>query len=123
MCLPVKLVAMQFENRQLLRMYVGEQAKHHHRPFYEVIIAEAKAEGIAGATVFKGVLSYGMSGTVHTAKILELSQSLPMIIEIMDTEERIGDFLPVIESLARESGAHVHVTLEEVRSTVILPGK
>ena len=112
---------MEFEAKQLLRMYVGEQAKHHHRPFYEVIIAEAKAEGIAGATVFKGVLSYGMSGTLHTAKILELSQSLPMIIEIMDTEERIGDFLPVIESLARESGAHVHLTLEEVQSAVLRP--
>ena len=114
---------IEFENRQLLRMYVGEQAKHHYRPLYEVIIARAREQGLAGATVFKGILSYGMSGTVHTAKILELSQSLPVVIEIMDTEERIGGFLQFIEVLARESGAHVHVTLEEVRSTVILPEK
>ncbi|MCG8345566.1 MAG: DUF190 domain-containing protein [Chlorobiales bacterium] len=114
---------MQFEERQLLRMYVGEQAKHHHRPFYEAVIAEAKERGLAGATVYKGILSYGMSGTVHTTKILELSQSLPIVIEIMDTEERIEEFLPTVERLAAESGTHVHVTLEEVRSTVILPEK
>ena len=112
---------LEFANRQLLRLYVGEQAKHHHRPFYEVVIAKAKECGIAGATVFKGVLSYGMSGRVHTAKILELSQSLPVVIEIMDTEERIDEFLPVVETLAQESGIHVHVTLEGVRSATILP--
>lgn len=110
---------MKFEEKQLLRMYVGEQAKHHHRPFYEVIVAEAKATGIAGATVFKGILSYGMSGRVHTAKILELSQHLPMLIEIVDTPERVSEFLPVVEALAAESGAHVHVTLEEVQVGVI----
>ncbi len=98
---------------------MGEQAKHHHRPFYEVIVAEAKATGIAGATVFKGILSYGMSGRVHTAKILELSQHLPMLIEIVDTPERVSEFLPVVEALAAESGAHVHVTLEEVQVGVI----
>ena len=114
---------MEFEEKTLLRMYVGEQAKYHHRPFYEKVIAAAKDRGLAGATVFKGVLSYGISGAVHTAKILELSQSLPVVIEIMDTEERIETFLPVIETLVTESGIHVHLTLEVVRSTVIFPKK
>jgi len=117
-----EIVAMEFENRQLLRIYVSEQAKYHHRPFYEVIIARAKAFGIPGATVFKGILSYGMSGKVHTAKILELSQNLPMVIEIMDTEERIENFLPVLEALVKDSGVHAHLTLEDVRSAVILSG-
>ena len=116
-------MAIQFEGRQLLRLYVGEQAKHHHRPLYEAIIAEAKERGLAGATVFKGILSYGTSGTVRTAKILELSQSLPVVIEIMDTQERIETFLPVIEALVAESGVHVHVTLETVRSAIIFSGK
>ncbi|UZJ37796.1 DUF190 domain-containing protein [Prosthecochloris sp. SCSIO W1103] len=114
---------IEFENRQLLRVYMGEQAKYHHRPLYEAVIAEAKERGIAGATVFKGILSYGMSGTLRTTKIFEFSQSLPIVIEIMDTQEQIEKFLPVVEDLAAESGAHVYVTLEEIRSTVILPGK
>jgi len=110
---------MEFENSQLLRIYVSEQAKYHHRPFYEVIIARAKEFGISGATVFKGILSYGMSGRVHTAKILELSQDLPMVIEIMDDEERVTGFLLSVEALAEESGTHVHLALEEVRTAVI----
>ncbi len=112
---------MQFESKRLLRVYMGEQAKYRHRPLYEAIIAEARAQGLAGATVFKGILSYGMSGTVHTAKILELSQSLPVVVEIIDSEERIEEFLSVVGDLVQESGTHVHVTLQEVQSTVILP--
>lgn len=111
---------IEFESRQLLRMYIGEQAKYHHRPLYEVIIAEAKERGLAGATVFKGILSYGMSGTVHTAKILELSQSLPVMVEIIDTEEKIKEFLLVIERLVKTSRTHVHLTREVVESADIL---
>ena len=102
-------------------MYVGEQAKHHHRPLYEVIIAGAREQDLAGATVFKGILSYGMSGTVHTAKILELSQSLPVVVvEIIDTEEQINEFLLVIERLVKASCTHVHLTREVVESADIL---
>lgn len=114
---------MQFESKRLLRIFMGEQAKHHHRPLYEAIIAGAKERSLAGATVFKGILSYGMSGTVHTAKILELSQSLPVVVEIIDTEEKIEEFLRVVGKLVEESGTHVHVTLQDVESTVILPEK
>ncbi len=114
---------IEFESRQLLRVFMGEQAKHHHRPLYEAIIAEAKERGLAGATVFKGILSYGMSGTVHTAKILELSQSLPVVVEIIDTEEMIEEFLRVVVELVEKSGTHVYVTLQNVESTVILPAK
>lgn len=114
---------IEFESKRLLRVYMGEQAKYHHRPLYEAIIAEAKERGLAGATVFKGILSYGMSGTVHTAKILELSQSLPVMVEIIDTEQRIEEFLRVVGKLVEESGTHVHVTIQDVQSTVILPEK
>ncbi|WP_294344809.1 DUF190 domain-containing protein [Prosthecochloris sp.] len=112
---------IEFESRQLLRVYMGEQAKYHHRPLYEAVVDEAKERGVAGATVFKGILSYGMSGTLYTTKILELSQNLPVVIEIMDTRQQIEKFLPVIEAFASESGTHVYVTLEEIRAAVILP--
>ena len=114
---------IEFESKRLLRLYMGEQVKHHHRPLYEAVIAAAKERGIAGATAFKGILSYGMSGTVHTTKILELSQSLPVVVEIVDTEERIEEFLSVVGKLVEESGTHVHVTRQDVEATVILPEK
>lgn len=100
-------------------MYLGEQVKYHHRPFYEVVFARARDEGLAGATVFRGILSYGMSGRVHSSKILELSQDLPMVVEIVEEEEKIENFLQILAALAAESGAHVHLTREEVDSALI----
>ena len=116
-------MAMQFEHRQRLRIYMGEQAKYRHRPLYEVVVARAQECGLAGATVFRGILSFGVSGKVHTSKILELSPDLPVVIEIMDEGRRVEEFLQVLESLVKEAGAHVHVTMEEVRSAVIASPK
>ncbi|MGB8248350.1 MAG: DUF190 domain-containing protein [Chlorobium sp.] len=106
---------MNFIESELLRIFVGEQENLHHRPLYELLVSEALERGMAGATVFRGLLSFGLRHKVHTAKILELVGDLPMIVEIVDTTEKIEAFLPVLEMLLRESGAQALVTREALR--------
>ncbi|KUL31282.1 DUF190 domain-containing protein [Chlorobium limicola] len=106
---------MNFIESELLRIFVGEQEKLHHRPLYELLVSEALERCMAGATVFRGLLSFGLHHKVHTAKILELAGDLPMVVEIVDSTEKIESFLPVVESLLRESGAQALVTREAVR--------
>jgi uncharacterized protein len=96
---------------ELLRVFIGESDKHHGRPLYEVIVEEARRRGMAGATVLRGTLGFGASSRIHTAKLLRLSEDLPMVIEIVDKPERIADFLPQLEELIAEG----LVTLERVR--------
>ncbi|NTW63761.1 MAG: DUF190 domain-containing protein [Chlorobiaceae bacterium] len=110
---------MELRNLEQLRIFVGEQVKFAHRPLYEAIVHEALAEGLAGATVQKGVLSYGHHQIVHTAKVIEYSVNLPMVIELVDTESKIEAFFPVLERMVRESGDQVMVTRERVRSGII----
>lgn len=80
------------------------------RPLYEAIVLEAKRQGLAGATVFKGFMGFGAHSRIHTAKVLQLSEDLPVMIEIVDTEEKIRAFLPVLEGMVKEG----LVTLEKV---------
>jgi hypothetical protein len=98
----------------LLRIFVGESDKHRGRPLYEVIVEEARRKGMAGATVLRGTLGFGAHSRIHTAKILRLSEDLPMVIEIVDAPERIAAFLPDLEDLIQEG----LVTLERVRVIV-----
>jgi hypothetical protein len=95
----------------LLRLFVGERDRHGHQPLYEAIVTKAREHGLAGATVLRGLLGYGASSVLHTAKILELSDDLPMVVEIVHTEENIQRFLPVLDGML-SSGL---VTLEKVR--------
>lgn len=106
---------MNFIESELLRIFVGEQEKLHHRPLYELLVSEALERGMAGATVFRGLLSFGLHHKVHTSKIFELADDLPMVVEIVDTNEKIEEFLPVVESLLRGSGAQALVMREAVR--------
>lgn len=106
---------MNFIESELLRIFVGEQEKLHHRPLYERLVSEAFERGMAGATVFRGQLSFGLRHKVHTSKIFELAGDLPMVIEIVDTTGKIESFLPIVESLLSESGAQALVTREAVR--------
>jgi len=99
------------ENAVLLRVFVGERDRHEHQPLYEAIVVKARAAGLAGATVLRGLQGYGASSVLHTAKILELSDDLPMIVEIVDAEDKIEAFLPVLDGLMA-SGL---VTLEKAR--------
>jgi len=95
----------------LLRIFIGEADKHHHQPLYEAIVLAARERHLAGATVLRGPLGYGASSRLHTAKILRLSEDLPVLIEIVDSEEKINSFLPVLEEMMT-SGL---VTMEKVK--------
>lgn len=99
------------ENAVLLRVFVGERDRYEHQPLYEAIVVKAREAGLAGATVLRGLLGYGASTVLHTAKLLELSDDLPMVVEIVDAEDKIEAFLPVLEGLMA-SGL---VTLEKAR--------
>jgi PII-like signaling protein len=110
---------MDFQNLEMLRIFVGEQARYGHRPLYEEIVREAKLFGLAGATVLKGVLSYGHDMQVNTSKIMELGTNLPMVIEIIDSTEKIEGFLPMIEQMVRDASARVMITRELVRAGII----
>lgn len=94
----------------LLRIFVGETAKWKHQPLYEAIVMKARDMHMAGATVSRGCLGFGKSSRLHTAKILRLSMDLPLIIEIVDTQEKIDSFLPSLKEMM-PSGL---VTLEKM---------
>jgi PII-like signaling protein len=95
----------------LLRIFIGELDKHGHVPLYEAIVLAARERHLAGATVLRGPLGFGASSRLHTAKILRLSEDLPVLIEIVDSEEKINAFLPVLQEMMT-SGL---VTMEKVK--------
>ena len=95
----------------LLRILIGESDKLHGRPLAEVIVEEARRRGLAGATAIRGYLGFGASSRIHTSKVLRLSEDLPIVIEIVDREDRINDFLPDLDQMITEG----LVTLEKVR--------
>lgn len=96
---------------KLLRIFIGESDKHGHTPLHEAIVTKARESGLAGATVIHGSSGFGANSRVHTTKILRLSEDLPVVIEIVDKEERIDAFLPVLDELIDEG----MVTIENVR--------
>ena len=87
------------ENAVLLRIFIGESDRYKHRPLYEAIVMKARKLELAGATVLRGPMGFGKSSHLHTAKILRLSMDLPMVIEIVDTEEKVNAFLPVLDEM------------------------
>ena len=87
------------EQALLLRIFIGESDRFDGRPLYEAIVLKARELHLAGATVLRGPMGFGKSSRLHTAKILQLSEDLPMVIEIVDSEERIREFLPVLEPM------------------------
>jgi PII-like signaling protein len=95
-----------------LRIFIGEAARHGHQPLYEAIVLKAREMHLAGATVFRGAMGYGKSSLLHTTKILRLSDDLPLVIEIVDTEEKINAFMPVLGQMMPAGLA----TLEKVRT-------
>ena len=99
------------EQAVLLRIFIGENDRSEGRPLYERIVVRARQMQLAGATVTRGAMGFGRSSRLHTTKILRLSEDLPLVIEIVDSEEKINLFLPVLETIM-SSGL---VTLEKVR--------
>ncbi|NNC64617.1 MAG: DUF190 domain-containing protein [Gammaproteobacteria bacterium] len=99
------------EDATLLRLFIGEKDRLEHRPLHEVIVLRAREHGLAGATVLRGLLGFGASSMLHTAKILRLSNDLPIVIEIVDAENQIESFLPVLDEMMPNG----LVTIEKVR--------
>ena len=95
---------------QLLRIFIGENDRADGHPLYEAIVLKAREMQIAGATVLRGAMGFGHSSRLHTTKILRLSEDLPLVIEIVDGEEKIAAFLPILETIMT-SGL---ITLEKV---------
>jgi PII-like signaling protein len=104
---------------KLLRIFVGESDKHEGMPLYEWIVRKAREEGLAGATVLRGLEGFGAHSLLHTAKILRLSSDLPMVVEIVDTQEKIERFLPLIDDAIKEGLA----TIEKVEVHFYRSGK
>lgn len=99
------------EEAELLRIFIGESDRHGSVPLYQAIVEKARAAGIAGATVTRGVLGYGVNSRIHTAKVLRLSEDLPMVVEIVDTPEKIAQILPELDSMVGEG----LITLEKIK--------
>lgn len=94
----------------LLRVFVNESDRWEGRPLYETIIRAAKDKGLAGATVLRGIEGYGISGRIHSVRVLHLSEDVPIVVEILDSAERIATFLPALDQLVGEGA----VTIEKV---------
>jgi PII-like signaling protein len=95
---------------KLLRIFVGESDRHDGKPLYQAIVERVRAAGLAGATVIRGIEGFGADSRIHTSRILRLSEDLPVLIEIVDTAEKIDEILPSLDELVREG----MVTVEKV---------
>ena len=98
---------------KLLRIFVGESDLINHVPVYEKIVLEARKEGLAGATVTKGIMGFGGSSRIHTAKVLRLSEDLPLVIEIVDEEKKIEQFIPILNEIFEQANSGGLITMEK----------
>ena len=98
------------EDGYLLRIFIGESDRHGQHPLYEAIVLKARETGLAGATVVRGVMGFGKNSVIHTAKILRLSEDLPMVIEIVDRSDKLEAFLPALDEMITDG----LVTMERV---------
>ena len=107
------------EHGHLLRIFIGESDKYEGKPLYEWIVQKARENGIAGTTVLRGIEGFGAHSRIHTSKILRLSEDLPIVIEIVDTLEKIDNFIPMIDDAIDEGMA----TIEDVQIRFYRSGK
>ncbi len=110
-------------NAKLLRIFIGENDKSGQQPLYETIVFEAKKQGLFGATVLRGVMGFGANSKVHTTKLFEISSDLPLIVEIVDTEEKIRDFTKIVEHLFEQTKSGGLITIEKVEVIRYKAGK
>jgi PII-like signaling protein len=108
---------------KLLRIFMGESDKVRHQPLYEAIVREAHAAGLSGATAWKGMMGFGASSHIRTAKILDLAADLPLVVEITDQEEKINAFLPRLHALFEQAQCGGLVTMENVQVIRYTRGK
>ncbi len=108
---------------KLLRIFIGEADRCDHKPLYEALVLKAKETGLAGVTVFRGIMGFGAdSRFVHTAKILRLSEDLPVVVEIVDTNEKIDAFVAVTGEMLERAGSGGLITEEPVHVIRYAPG-
>jgi uncharacterized protein len=100
---------------RLLRIFIGESDKYHRQPLYEAIVFEAKKQSLSGATVTRGIMGFGANSKIHTAKLFDISTDLPVVIEIVDTLEKINLFIKTAEQLFEESKSGGLITIEEIK--------
>ena len=98
---------------KLLRIFVGESDKLGQQPLYEAIVFEAKKQSLSGATVTRGIMGFGANSKVHTTKLFEISTDLPLVIEIVDTEEKIRQFTKNVEKLFEQTKSGGLITIEK----------
>src|SRR5947207_15421191 len=108
---------------KLLRIFVGEVDRIGHQLLYEAILLEAKGKGLAGGTVLKGIMSFGASSRIHIARLIELSEDLPVVIEIVDHAEKIDSFIPVVNDLFEKCGRGGLITVGKVDVLYYKPKK
>ena len=108
---------------KLLRIFIGESDKIGQSSLYETIVYEAKKQGLSGATVTRGIMGFGANSKVHTTKLLEISSDLPLVIEIVDTEEKIKAFIEQVEKLFELSKSGGLITIEKAEVIRYRAGK
>ena len=108
---------------KLLRIFVGEVDRVGHQLLYEAILMAAKEKGLAGGTVLKGIMSFGASSRIHVARLIELSEDLPVVIEIVDHADKIDAFLPLVNDLFEKCGRGGLITMEKVDVLYYKPKK
>lgn len=109
-------------NAKLLRIFIGESDKVSQQPLYEAIVFEAKKQSLSGATVTRGIMGFGANSKIHTAKLFEISSDLPLVIEIIDSEEKIKAFVITVEQLFEESKSGGLITIEKAEIIRYRPG-
>ena len=102
----------------LVRIFIGESDRWHHQPLHAALLERLRREGFAGATVFRGIAGFGARSIVHTTQILRLSEDLPIVIEVVDSEEHVRRLLPVLDEMVTEG----LVTVEKARVLKYAPG-
>jgi hypothetical protein len=102
----------------LVRIFIGEGDKWHHRPLHAALLERLRKEGFAGATVFRGVAGFGARSVLHTTHILRLSEDLPVVLEVVDTEEQVSRLVPILDEMVTEG----LVTMEKARVLKYAPG-
>lgn len=108
---------------RLLRIFLGESDKYHHQPLYEAIVFEAKKQSLSGATVVRGIMGFGANSKIHTAKLFDISTDLPVVIEIVDTLEKINLFVKTVEQFFEESKSGGLITIEKTEVIRYQSGK
>ncbi|HET9793604.1 MAG TPA: DUF190 domain-containing protein [Thermoanaerobaculia bacterium] len=104
--------------QMLVRIFIGESDRWHHQPLHAALLERLRREGFAGATVFRGIAGFGARSVVHTAQFLRLSEDLPVVVEVVDTEEHVRRLLPLLDEMVTEG----LVTVEKARVLKYAPG-